>query len=81
MIRVQKDATALQCPDPPPRPVMTEVAANKKAANLLVWLVALPWESGGHINDNIITRGWADPQYAESLRESKPLTAWLNPIY
>jgi X-Pro dipeptidyl-peptidase len=49
------------------------VAANKKAANLSVWLVALPWESGGHINDNIITRGWADPQNAESLRESKPL--------
>jgi X-Pro dipeptidyl-peptidase len=49
------------------------VAANKKAANLSVWLVALPWEDGGHINDNIITRGWADPQNAESLRESKPL--------
>lgn len=49
------------------------VAANKKAANLSVWLVALPWENGGHINDNIITRGWADPQNAESLRESKPL--------
>lgn len=49
------------------------VAANKKAANLSVWVVALPWETGGHINDNIITRGWADPQNTESMRESKPL--------
>ena len=49
------------------------MAANKKAANLSVWVVALPWETGGHINDNIITRGWADPQNAESMRESKPL--------
>ncbi len=53
--------------------ISLSVAANKKAANLSVWVVALPWETGGHINDNIITRGWADPQNAESMRESKPL--------
>lgn len=30
-------------------------------------------DGGGSINDNIITRGWADPQNHKSLRESKPL--------
>ncbi len=52
-----------------------KVAASKPAANLSVWLVALPWESGPRaaITDNIITRGWADPQNARSLTESKPL--------
>ena len=49
------------------------VAANAPAANLSVWLVALPWTEGGDITDNIITRGWADPQNARSLRESDPL--------
>ncbi len=49
------------------------LAASRKAANLSVWLVSLPWEDGGSINDNIITRGWADPQNHASLRESSPL--------
>lgn len=48
------------------------LACNKPAANLSVWLVALPWE-GGRITDDIITRGWADPQNWRSLRESEPL--------
>lgn len=52
-----------------------KLAASKPAVNLSVWLVALPWESGreAKITDNIITRGWADPQNARSLTESKPL--------
>lgn len=52
-----------------------KVAASKAAVNLSVWLVALPWESGPRtpITDNIITRGWADPQNACSLTESTPL--------
>jgi X-Pro dipeptidyl-peptidase len=51
------------------------LAASKPAVNLSVWLVALPWESGmrSAITDNIITRGWADPQNAQSLTESQPL--------
>lgn len=52
-----------------------KLASSKPAANLSVWLVALPWESGSRtsITDNIITRGWADPQNARSLTESQPL--------
>ena len=50
------------------------VAANAEAANLSVWLVSLPWTDEGTINDNLITRGWADPQNEGSLSESTPLT-------
>lgn len=51
------------------------LASSRPAANLSVWLVALPWEEGRgtKITDNIITRGWADPQNHSSLRESEPL--------
>ncbi len=51
------------------------LASSKPAANLSVWLVSLPWEDAenGEIYDNIITRGWADPQNSSSLTESKPL--------
>lgn len=51
------------------------LASSKPAANLSVWLVALPWEEGrgAKITDNIITRGWADPQNYRSLTESEPL--------
>ena len=49
------------------------VAANAEATNLSVWLVSLPWSEEGPINDNLITRGWADPQNHSSLRESTPL--------
>jgi X-Pro dipeptidyl-peptidase len=55
--------------------ITIRVAASKPAANLSVWLVALPWEEGrrAKITDNIITRGWADPQNYRSLTESEPL--------
>ncbi len=51
------------------------LASSKPAVNLSVWLVALPWEEGRgtKITDNIITRGWADPQNHASLTESEPL--------
>jgi X-Pro dipeptidyl-peptidase len=49
------------------------LACNKKAANLSVWVVSLPWTKSRKINDNIITRGWADPQNHKSLRDSSPL--------
>jgi X-Pro dipeptidyl-peptidase len=54
--------------------IKVRVAANRAAANLSVWLVSLPWTDGASITDNVITRGWADPQNATSLRESTPLT-------
>jgi X-Pro dipeptidyl-peptidase len=52
-----------------------KIASSKKAANLSVWLVSLPWNSGqkAKITDNIITRGWADIQNYKSLTESTNL--------
>jgi X-Pro dipeptidyl-peptidase len=57
-----------------PRVTMT-LASSKPAANLSMWLVSLPWNASRNakITDNIITRGWADPQNHRSLTESEPL--------
>ena len=49
------------------------LAANAEAANLSVWMVSLPWTKSVKITDNIITRGWADPQNHQSLSASEPL--------
>lgn len=49
------------------------VASSKPACNLSVMLVSLPWERTRRITDNVITRGWADPQNHKSLTESEPL--------
>ena len=54
--------------------ITIKVASNKPAANLSVWLVSLPWNEGKvRLTENIITRGWADPQNSKSLTESAPL--------
>ena len=55
--------------------VTINLASSKPAANLSVWLISLPWnqEIGSKITDNIITRGWADPQNYRSLTKSEPL--------
>ena len=53
--------------------VTIRLAADAPAANLSVWLVSLPWTERGEIHENVITRGWADPQNAVSSRESSPL--------
>lgn len=52
--------------------IRIRLASSRPAANLSIWMVALPWEKGpgAKITDNIITRGWADPQNHKSLRES-----------
>ena len=52
-----------------------KLACNREAANLSVWLVSLPWNTrkNAKITDNIITRGWADPQNHQSLTKSEPL--------
>lgn len=54
--------------------IKIKLASSKAAANLSVWMVSLPWEEEAEvITDNIITRGWADPQNYKSLTESYPL--------
>lgn len=55
--------------------IKIKLASSKTAANLSVWLVSLPWSEALNtkITDNIITRGWADPQNHSSLTESEPL--------
>lgn len=55
--------------------ITISLASDKPAANLSVWLVSLPWNNDNKtkITDNIITRGWADPQNHSSLTESEPL--------
>ncbi|MEH6764092.1 MAG: Xaa-Pro dipeptidyl-peptidase [Aequorivita antarctica] len=52
-----------------------KLASSKTAANLSIWMVSLPWNSdkNAKITDNIITRGWADPQNYKSITESEPL--------
>ncbi|MDN3593884.1 Xaa-Pro dipeptidyl-peptidase [Zunongwangia endophytica] len=52
-----------------------KLASSKPAANLSVWMLSLPWTEGRNskITDNIITRGWADPQNYKSISESEPL--------
>lgn len=55
--------------------ITIRAAANKPAVNLSVWLVSLPWKESKttYIYDNLITRGWADLQNAQSLTSSEPL--------
>jgi X-Pro dipeptidyl-peptidase len=55
------------------------LASSKPAANLSIWLVALPWTErrtrAGELvtTGGLITRGWADPQNHTSITESEPL--------
>ncbi|NOX47463.1 MAG: Xaa-Pro dipeptidyl-peptidase [Chlorobi bacterium] len=55
--------------------ITIKLASSKPAANLSVWLVSLPWTERrkAKITENLITRGWADPQNYRSLTESEPL--------
>ncbi|WP_428277158.1 CocE/NonD family hydrolase C-terminal non-catalytic domain-containing protein [Candidatus Palauibacter sp.] len=54
--------------------VRVRVSADAPAANLSVWLVSLPWTGGGEINDNLITKGWADPSNARAEDIASPRT-------
>ncbi|MFY0591268.1 Xaa-Pro dipeptidyl-peptidase [Roseivirga sp.] len=56
--------------------IKVKVGSDKSAVNLSVWMVSLPWngEEKAKITDNIITRGWADPQNHKSISKSTPLT-------
>ncbi|MEM9701567.1 MAG: CocE/NonD family hydrolase, partial [Planctomycetota bacterium] len=44
--------------------ISVTLSCDRPAANLSVWLVSLPWNESprASILDNVITRGWADPQ-------------------
>ena len=53
--------------------ITVRLASSKPAANLSVWLVALPWTEGPNAASNLITRGWADPQNHDSLTKGGPL--------
>ncbi|HEX6937784.1 MAG TPA: Xaa-Pro dipeptidyl-peptidase [Longimicrobiales bacterium] len=53
--------------------ITIRLASSKPAANLSVWLVALPWTGSDRLTDDLITRGWADPQNRESIRDGEPL--------
>ena len=55
--------------------ITIKLASSKPAANLSVWLVSLPWTNGRgtKITDNIITRGWADPQNHSSMTKGEAL--------
>ncbi len=55
--------------------IKLRVASSEKAANLSVWLIQLPWKKGGRIYENVITRGWADPQNHASQRKGEALKA------
>ncbi|MCY3613376.1 MAG: Xaa-Pro dipeptidyl-peptidase [Gemmatimonadetes bacterium] len=52
--------------------VRVRVASDAAAANLTVWLVSLPWTDGSDINDNVITKGWADPGNAGAADIASP---------
>jgi X-Pro dipeptidyl-peptidase len=57
--------------------VTVRLSSSQPAANLSVWLVALPYTEGTRRAPNpyesLLTRGWADPQNHASLSESEPL--------
>lgn len=54
--------------------VRVRVAADAPAANLSVWLVSLPWTGSESINDDVITKGWADPSNAGADEIATPRT-------
>jgi X-Pro dipeptidyl-peptidase len=56
--------------------VALRLASSRPAANVSVWLVTLPWkeaQKGGRPPQNVITRGWMDPQNRASLEKGEPL--------
>ena len=52
--------------------ITVRLASSKPAANLSVWLVALPYDTTA-VRTSVITRGWADPQNHRSLTRGEPL--------
>jgi X-Pro dipeptidyl-peptidase len=52
--------------------ITIRLASSKPAANLSVWLVALPYDTTA-VRTSVITRGWADPQNHRSITRGEPL--------
>ncbi len=48
--------------------ITIRMSSSAPAANLSVYLVQLPWADSPIGTGNLITRGWADPQNAKSLK-------------
>lgn len=57
--------------------VSIRLSSSAPAANLSVWLVALPWEDEKEtaLYDNLINRSWADPQNYRSISKGELLKA------
>lgn len=55
--------------------ISVKLSSSKPAANFSVWLVSLPWneDKAAKIYENVITRGWADPQNHTSITKGEPL--------
>lgn len=55
--------------------IKVRLTANKSAANFSAYLVLLPLTDGKRLPDyeNLVTRGWADPQNHSDLRKQVPL--------
>lgn len=53
--------------------ITVRLACDRPSACLSIWLVSLPWTGSERLTDDIITRGWADPANAQSLRSEEPL--------
>jgi X-Pro dipeptidyl-peptidase len=53
--------------------VTVRMSSSKPAANLSVWLVAIPFTEDDNGETSMITRGWADPQNHASLTDGEPL--------
>jgi len=49
--------------------ISLRLSSSTPAANLTAYLVQLPWVDGAPITTNIVTRGWADPQNASTLKK------------
>jgi X-Pro dipeptidyl-peptidase len=52
--------------------VTLRLAADRPACNLSVYLVSLPWTDAKRATDDLVTRGWADPQNHKS-QQGEPL--------
>lgn len=55
--------------------IKVRLATSKPAANFSAYLVLLPLTDGKRLPDyeNLVTRGWADPQNHSNLRQQRPL--------
>ena len=53
--------------------ITVRLAASKPAANLSVYLVALPTTHDSAAKVKLVTRGWADPQNYKSVTHGEPL--------